>query len=249
MTENTEQQLAVKQPTSIGDVLMAVVQGGVTAANVDVVERMLALKEREDARQAERAFAEAFAELQKEMPRVKASKPVPGKDGTTRYTYAPYEDIMRQAQPLLAAHGFSITFDTDMPDEKRVVATCTLLHRMGHSRANKFACRIGSGPPHSSEAQGDGAAVTYAKRFALCAALNIVVEGLDTDARLESEFITLDQAEDLRQRCVASRTDCAKFLRLAQVDSFDKIPSNKLGMMDAALRKQEAKNRPPEGGK
>lgn len=238
--ESNQVQLASREP-STGELLSAVITQGITADSVGVMERLCALREREQARAAERDYAAAFAKLQAECEPVKASKAVPDNAGNIRYTYAPYEEIMRQVSPLLRDHGFAITFDTDIADG-RVIATCTLMHTSGHSRSNKFACRIGSGPPKASEAQGDGAATTYAKRFALCAALNIVVEQ-DTDAGNEGAAITAEQAQSLKDRCMATKpvTDLFKFLKLAGVEKFEQIPQGKYAMLDDVLKRREAK--------
>lgn len=228
---------------STGSLIAAVIQSGISKENVDVVERLVALKEREDARQAERDFAKDFTALQIETPKITASKAVPDKHGNLKYKFAPYEDIMREVRPLLAKHGFAITYGQDVA-EGRVIVTCTLMHRSGHSQTNKFACRIGSGPPGSSEAQGDGAATTYAKRFALCAALGITIES-DTDGKNEGDgaAITPEQAADLRLRCEEATPpiDMVRFLKVFNVTSFDDIPAADYGRADDLLRRRAKK--------
>ena len=212
--------------------------GQITPEHVDVLGKMMDLYERNEKRQAEKDFAAAFVKLQTEMPQIVACKAVPGNDGTIRYKFAPFEEIMTKARPILSACGFGITFDTDIA-EGRVTATCTLMHTGGHSISKKFACRIGSGPPKASEAQGDGAATTYAKRFALCAALNIVVE-TDDDARGEgTDTITPEQAESLRARCVATKSSESKFLAFADAESFYTILASNYAKLDDVLSKRE----------
>jgi hypothetical protein len=242
LTIPESQPLATREP-SIGLILSEAIKGGISKENVEVVKELIAMQRQMRAEEAQRDFAAAFAKLQAECAPVKASKQVPDNSGGVRYTYAPYEEVMRQVTPLLREHGFAVTFDTDILDG-RVIATCTLIHIGGHSRSNKFACRIGSGPPKSSEAQGDGAATTYAKRFALCAALNIVVE-TDSDARNEGDTGTImpAQAESLKSRCMATKpiTDLQKFLKLSGAASFEEIPVGKYAMLDNVLRGREAK--------
>ncbi len=120
-----------------------------------------------------------------------------------------------------------------------MVVTCTLIHQSGHSRSNKFACRIGSGALGCSEAQADGGSMTYAKRFALCAALNIVIEQ-DTDGADPNETITPEQAEELRQRALACKADLAKFVKFLGVSGFDEIRAKDYGKADKALRMKKA---------
>jgi len=219
-----ESQLAIA-PNPIEQILRAAVDKGVTQENVAVIERLTDLYERLQAKDAEKRFAAAFVALQAGMPNIAASRPVPNNDGSVRYRFAPYEEIMAVVKPLLQKHGFTVTFSTDYL-EGRIIQSCTLQHIDGHSRTNKFAARIGNGPPKSSEAQGDGAASTYAKRFALCNALNITVE-TDTDgrpdARGEGETISEDKVAYLKEQVRETKSDEAKFLQFAGVKSYEEI--------------------------
>jgi hypothetical protein len=146
---------------------------------------------------------------------------------------------MSQVAPLLQRHGFTVTFSTDYK-EARLLKTCTLQHVGGHARSNTFAVRIGSGPPKASEAQADGAASTYAKRFALCDALNIVID-VDLDARAEGETITAEQADELERRVKETNSDQARFLAYAGAQSYAEIRTAKYPILDMFLvRKEQA---------
>lgn len=234
-----QQQAVVRQQPSVGDMLQAVIEKGITAENVSAMEQLVGLYERMQSRDAERAFAEAFVKLQADMPKVQAIRPVPGNDGSVRYKFAPYEEIMRQVGPMLQRHGFTVTFSTDY-DEKRLIKTCTLQHVGGHSKVNKFAVRIGQGPPKASESQSDGAASTYAKRFALCDALNIQIDhDTDADPRAEGGVISPGQASDLRRRVRECGADERAFLAFAGAQDFEDIVDAKYTMLDAFLTKKE----------
>lgn len=230
------------QAPSIAHILAAAVQGGVTAENVAVVKELLTMQRELQAQEAQRDFAKDFAALQADCQPVSASKIVPGNQrGEVRYRYAPYEKIMEEVAPLLKTHGFAITFNTEIVDT-RVKVTCTLIHTSGHTQSNEFSARIGKGPPGSSEAQGDGAATTYAKRFALCNALNIVVD-TDTDARNEGdgECITAEQAADLQTRVESlGDVDMPGFFNFAQATSFSTIPATRYKAVNSMLTQREA---------
>lgn len=209
-------------------ILAAVAKQNITAESVGVVERLVALKEREDGRQAERDFAVAFVALQSEIPRIEPTREIPDKHGNVKFKYAPYEEIMRAVRPLLLKHQFTVTFDNDFQDD-RVVVTCKLQHIGGHKTETKHAARVGSGPVNASPAQADGAAQTYAKRFALCSALNIVIEhdtdATDRDARDDGDatYITAEESATLRSLCEETNTDKLKFLAHAGAKSFEEI--------------------------
>lgn len=229
------QRFAPSNP--IGPMLEAITHGGVTTDNAAALEKMMDLYLKVEAVNARKAFAEAKAALQADIPHIVATKPVPNRDGSIRYCYAPYQSIMREVEPFLAKHGFSISFGQKV-EEKRLTAICTLTHIGGHEACNEFAVRVGQGPPSSSEAQADGAASTYAKRFALCNCLNITVDMPDDDARRQGDVITAAQAADLERRLKAVNGNVESFLRLADAESFTDIRSDKYAMLDAALTKK-----------
>lgn len=220
--------------------LQGVINQGITADNVQALEKMCNLYERMEAKNAEKEFAAAFVKLQSEIPKIEPTRGIPGKSGQVKFMYAPYEEIMRKVRPLISKHGFTITFDNDFSDG-RVVVTCKLQHIAGHKTETKHAARVGSGPVNSSEAQADGAAQTYAKRFALCSALNIVIEH-DTDAandaRNEGAPITADQAADLRALCEEVKADKVKFLEYAEAATFEEISDVKLKNLVQVLERK-----------
>ena len=247
----TEAQIAPVAQASfnVATLCEAIVARGVTPESVSVMEKLIALQERQEERQAERDFARAFAALQAAMPDVQATKAVPGNNGTIKYHFAPYEEIMDKLRPLLQAHGFTVSFSMAY-SEGRITQTCTLQHIGGHKRSNDFAVRIGSGPPGCSEAQGDGAAATYAKRHAFCNALNIVVDRDSDGRRPEDKAETVgsplrpEQIQTLReliddcQRAGGPGLDLAGFLKFANAASVEGIGSADYPRCFAALQKK-----------
>lgn len=218
--------------------MQQVIDKGITAENVGVMEKLVGLLERMDTKKSEQLFNEGFVALQREMPRVQAKQPVPNNDGTVRYKFAPYEQIMEQIQPFLVKHGFTVSFSTKYGDA-RIIKVCTLRHTAGHHVDNEFAVRIGKGPPGSSEAQADGAAGTYARRHALCDALNIVVES-DDDGRAMGGKISQEQASELRKRVQATGSDEKAFLKYAQAATFEDIEEGNYAMLDHNLKRKES---------
>lgn len=218
--------------------------GAITPEHVEVLGKMMDLYERNEKRQGERDFAAALTALQGETIRVDATKKVDEKaDGSCRYKFAPYEQIMEVVQPMLTAHGFSITFDTEISsDNLRLTSICTLTHKSGHFRTNKFAVRFGK-PPGSSDAQGDMSTKSYAKRGALCDALNISIDhdndGLE-NVKIEGAAITQQEADELRDLVDDSGSDRQRFLDYAHSEentkkSFEEIASAKLSVLHKRL--------------
>ncbi len=223
---------------SVALMLQKVIEGGITADNVSALVSLVGLYDRMQAKNAEREFNQAFAKLQSELSGVNATRQVPNKDGSLRYRFAPYEDIMEEAKPVLIANGFAVSFNSRFGDG-RMVSICTLRHVGGHSISNEFAVRIGGGPPGATETQADGAAKTYAKRGALCDALNIVVEH-DDDARMIGQAIGKALADDLEARVILTGADKEAFLKYAGAGSFDEISDDRWEDCNTMLKRKEA---------
>lgn len=243
LTIPESQPLATRQQPDIASMLQAVIEKGVTAENTQALATLCNLFERVEAKNAERAFAAAFVDLQAEIPKIEPTRGIPDKSGRVKFMYAPYEEIMRKVRPLLTKHGFTITFDNDFADG-RVVVTCKLQHIGGHKTETRHAARVGHGPVNSSEAQADGAAQTYAKRFALCSALNIVIEhdtdASDADARNIGGPISEEDAATLRALVEETGSDKAKFLAFAGAPTFEEIPASRYAdLVDMLNRKRK----------
>ncbi|MFH1555188.1 MAG: ERF family protein [Pseudomonadota bacterium] len=224
--------------------LNQIVEKGITTENVAALEKVCDLYERMESLGAKKAYMAAKAALQAELPNVMATKAIPSKDGTIRSRFAPFEEIMAVVQPFMVRHGFSVAF-TIRAEDGRMVAVCTLSHIEGHSEQNEFGVRVGSGPPGCSDAQADGAARSYARRGALCDALNIVVDK-DTDARMDGASIGAEVARKLQERVLAAGLDMNMFLKLAGADSFANIREGRLGILEKAIAAAVAKGKGPE---
>lgn len=251
----TKSEALVTPPTPaimLSNALDTIQRGEVTPQHVEVLCQMMDLYERNEKREAEKAFASALTELQGETIRVQATKAVDVKNGVPRYTFAPYEEIMQLVQPMLTRHGFSITFDTKV-DDQRLTSVCTLTHKAGHSRSNQFSVRF-SKPPGCSDAQGDMSTKSYAKRGALCDALNIVVDH-DDDARMVGKPIGKERGLELRRRVVETKSDEIAFLKFAGVnvnedeldcheaydEAYAEISDERYDSLDDILRRKEGK--------
>jgi len=228
------------KPTTGGGAMAMIEQliaKGVTSDNVAALKELRGMYIDEEERHAKRAFAEAFRAMQNELPAIAPTKIVPNKDGSTRFKYAPYDELMKTVGPVMQKHGFSATFSTKF-NEGRVTSVCTLIHDLGHERTNEYSVRIGSGPPGATESQADGAANQYAQRGALSDALNLVILGRENDARDLGASVTHDQAEDLRQRVKDAKLNEGAFLKWAGAPDYETIPATRYERLSAYLKEK-----------
>ncbi len=243
------QSQAVDRPRvapSPADMMQAMIDKGVTQENVAAFTELVKLSEHMEDRNAKREFATDFMAMQAELPKVQATKIIPDRNGAMRSSFAPFEEIDSQLKPIALRFGFTYSFSEGAFQQGKITKICTVLHRGGHERSNPFSVRIGQGPPGCSESQADGSAHSYAKRGALCDAFNIVVHGIDNDARMEGNVntpVSSNQAAELERRVKETNSITPAFLKLAGAKSFAEIPAVKYDMLDQLLRKKEQQGR------
>ena len=177
VTTETVPVVHSSQSLAPADMLMKAIDSG---ANIDTIERLVALQERWQQSQSKTEFVRSMAAFQSEMPTVKKLK----QNGGTRSNYSPLEDIMAVAKPVLQKHGFMLSWNTSTTD-KKIKVTCTATHINGHSETSEMTSDIASGTAANNDPQKAAITITYLKRYTSCSLLNIQVADEDQDARLE----------------------------------------------------------------
>lgn len=193
------------------------------AVDVAKLERLLAIQEKLLADQRKTAYATAMARLQEKLPQITKAGVILNKDGTTvRNHFAKLEDIDTQIRPICAEEGFSFSVDTEA-GHGGTKYTLTISHRDGHSEARSIVLPLDAHPARSA-AQNVGSTLSYARRYMLMMALNIVTRDIDNDGAGESEPITAEQASALRAGLAEAGGNEARFLNWIAAKSFEEIP-------------------------
>ena len=199
-------------------ILQAAVERGVDA---DQLGKLMDLQERYQANQARIAFSSAMSDFQAHCPTILKSKKA------DRYSYAPLDEILRTIRPHLDTCGLSIRFST-LTTGLIITALCTISHRDGHSEQSEFAAPVDSNMK-VNDTQKMGSANSYAKRYALMNALNLVASDEDDDGyRAGVEFIAKEQADLLRADIEKLKINLPKYLECIPAKSLDEIPAAKL---------------------
>ena len=120
------------------------------------------------------SLAEALAALQGQLPRVAKDKP--GQAGQGRYLYADLTDCTEAIMPLMSKLGLAFTALPSLDDDGRFVLAYQLLHSGGESISGYYPL------PTSGSPQQVGGAITYARRYTLCAVTGLAPGGDDDDA-------------------------------------------------------------------
>ncbi|MFW4681558.1 ERF family protein [Pseudomonas aeruginosa] len=160
------------------------------SCDIEKLERLMAMHERMQAKQAEQQYTEALAAMQQELPAIAERG-----DANGRYSYALWEDINERLKPILAKHGFALTFRTPR-NEKGVEVEGVLSHRGGHSERTSMLLPADTSG-NKSAVQAVASSVSYGKRYTAGALLNYTTHGEDDDA-----FSAVSQQPALDQRVV-----------------------------------------------
>lgn len=99
--------------------------------DIDKLEKLMALQERWEAKNAERAFYDAMSSFQENKPDI-----IKTKKGHNS-NYAPLAKIQKAIDPIATRFGLSYRFEQKMKDGKMIVA-CVVTHKGGHSERSEM---------------------------------------------------------------------------------------------------------------
>lgn len=213
---------------------------------IDRLEQMLAMKERMDAKEAEMAFAAAFARMQSALPVIAERGAIKNRDKEIQSTYPLWEDVNAALRQPLADNGLSMSFDRRKEDGKTIIG-CVVTHKMGHSRRAEIDLpRDDSGSKNA--VQGEGSTVSYGQRYASKMLINWISEGTEDDNGVKAgraDTITADQYEELSALIEETKADEPQFLKYMGVRSLEDIPAakfaNAISALNAKKRQKGAK--------
>ncbi len=167
------QDYAVTAPSDL--LRMAVEQG----ADLDRLERLMALQERWEAGEAKKKFAVAFAAFKAEAVKIIKNKLIT--DGPLKNKkHAELSDAVNAATPALSRHGLSTAWRLTKDDKDWMEVTCTLSHEGGHSESVSMGGPPDTGPGRNAM-QARGSTKTYLERYTLTAILGLAAQDADDD--------------------------------------------------------------------
>lgn len=168
------------------DALLATV---LQTGNIEALERYIALREREEARQAKLEYDRHFSEMQAEFGTAKRTKEGYG------YRYAPIEELQKEYGPIIAKHGFSYRWNEEKIEGGK---RCTMtVSGWGHSESNSFDIPTMEAPTNrdgkktSNAVQVAGGMSTYGRRYTFIAGFGVIIEDEDPDADMPEDPDTL----------------------------------------------------------
>lgn len=226
------------------ELLATAVQQG---ADLDKIEKLMALQERWEANEARKAFVAAMSAFKANPPEIVKDKHVSfttGK-GTTEYDHATIGNVVEAVTRGLGAHGLSHRWTFDQLEGGRVKVTCVLTHVLGHSESTSLmASPDDSGGKNNIQAIGS--TVTYLQRYTLLAATGLASKDMDDDGNgtVQIERINEDQAANLRALMEEVKANESAFLGFFKIGKIEEL--NVAALPDAVRMLEQKRKRPAE---
>lgn len=160
---------------------LSLLQMAMTNSDVDLdkLDKIMQMYERQQSKEAEKAFHRDMALVQEGMPSILRDARILGNDGAVRSNYAKYETISKAARPIINQHGFSTSFKPEVNDGKiKVIGIVS--HRDGHQETAEIILPLDASGK-KNEVQSYGSSLSYGKRYLFTMMFDIAVEGEDND--------------------------------------------------------------------
>ena len=165
--------------------------------DVTKLEALLKMQREMAAEEQRTAFRAARARLQSQLGQVSKKGVIDA--GSRVSKFARLEDIDSAIKPLMAAEGFSFSFDsTPGPGSNQVTFTAELSHCEGHAETKTLTLAVDSGNGRNA-VQSMGSTVSYARRYLIEMHLNIVRKGEDDDGNGGPLPLTAEQLAELKR--------------------------------------------------
>lgn len=196
-------------------------------ADLDTIQKMIELQERNEARDARRAFNEAMAAAKAAMPTIAKNRKVSfdNRGGQkTEYWHEDLAGIAAQVDPILSRHGLAYRFRPTQ-NGGTIRVDCIISHRAGYSEEVSLeAAADNSGGKNSIQAVGS--TVTYLQRYTLKAALGLsAAQDDDGEAAgrqpARAASITSEQFIELRDLIEKAEIDEAIVLTAARIEHLE----------------------------
>ncbi len=176
----TPEQVANALAVNTGALITQAVKQGLP---VETLERLLNMRRDLKAEWAKEQYYKALKAFQADCPPIRKTKAVynkADKGGDVRYTFAPFEHIIKVVHPYLEQYGFTYTFGTKQT-ENTGTAICQVHHVDGHSETTELTIPIDK-DAYMSAPQRVQSAMTFAKRQSFINAFGLVTADGDDDA-------------------------------------------------------------------
>ena len=189
--ERSSERLLLAPPSDSASAILALIEQIALNPDADVekLERMMALYECLKAKEAELAYNAAKGRILKKLASIKIVKSrsvlnqieqgKPQKGAYEAFKYAPLEEIDKHLRPLLAQEDMDLSYSDEPREDGGIVIRGRLKHLPGGHHEDSFMPAPLDTTGGKSDVQAVGSTNSYLRRYVACNIFNIVVVGDD----------------------------------------------------------------------
>lgn len=216
-----ETAIATSAGRSPAEMITMAVSGG---ADLDKLEKLLALQERWEANEAKKAYHQAMSEFKEKPLKIVKDKHVKfaTQKGGMDYHHASLANVVETITTELGKHGLSASWRTQQNGQ--IVVTCKVTHVKGHSEETTLSADPdNTGLKNSIQAMGS--TITYLQRYTLLSALGLATHDQDNDGNAaDEEAIDEKQLSEIVDCINAYGVNEAQFLKYMGIESLESMP-------------------------
>lgn len=173
-------------------------------------------------------LAEALADLQTQLPHI--AKNNTANAGTYKYSYADLAEITRELMPIMGKLGLSFSAKpTRSPVDGKRVLVYKLRHISGESDEGEWDL------PDRGSPQEIGSAITYMRRYCLCAVTGLAPDNDDEDAVLAESAARRMRVEKIEEKIAAAQAPQEPRINAEQTKELQNL-FQAVGITDKAKR-------------
>ena len=216
-----------------GDYLGLLINRG---ADLETLEKFMALQERHEANEARKAYHKAMAAFKKNPPAIVKDAHVAYKQ--TSYSHATLGNVAAVVGAALSEHGLSAGWKTEQ--NGHIAVTCTITHELGHSESTTLSADADTSGSKNA-IQAIGSTITYLQRYTLMALTGIAAQGQDDDGNMAGGKVEPVISDEQKSRIVDMvdelGDDISALLKWQNVAAVEQIPAkNYKNIMDELNR-------------
>lgn len=219
----TQNEVAVQENTgrTPADLISRAVESG---ADLDKLEKLLALQERWEANEARKAYHQAMSDFKANPPKINKDKKVgySTDKGKVGYSHASLYNVTEKINKELSKYGLSASWTTKQ--EAGITVTCKITHSKGHSEQTSLtAAPDATGSKNSIQAIGS--TISYLCRYSLLCLTGLATTDQDDDGKSATvEFINEKQLSTILDYISDKGVNIEKFCKYLNIESIEKMP-------------------------
>lgn len=148
--------------------------------------------------------------------------------------YTTLDKIMKELRPFLSQNNLALVQTMGLSESGDVGLTTSLIHISGQWIRGTLVVR-----PEKKTPQGDGSAITYARRYSISAMFGLTPDedddgeaGMD---RTEVVVLSSDQLTEIERLLTETKSNIPEFLKWAGVKSVRDIPQSRFRAIQSTL--------------